>query len=136
MASAIVKRSKFIPDLDIAKISVGQKLRINDLSFDSDSSNISQSNFEVLEEVVEFMQQNESVIVEIGGHTNTIPPHEYCDKLSDERAKNVADYLVSRGISSRRVSYKGYGKREPLTDSTTAMGRAKNQRVEIKIIQI
>jgi len=131
-----VKREKFMPDLEITKVALGQKLRINELNFAADSSSITQENFEILDEVYEFMVLNPSVVIEIGGHTNTIPPHEYCDKLSASRAKTVAEYLYSRGIPTTRVSYKGYGKREPLTDSTSAAGRQKNQRVEIKIVQL
>ena len=136
MATYLVKREKFIPDLEITKISVGQKLRINELNFDADSSAITQANYDVLQEVLDFLEENPHVRVEIGGHTNTIPPHEYCDKLSTERARNVAKFLTDRGIPSKRVSYKGYGKREPLTDSTSAQGKARNQRVEIKIVDI
>ncbi len=131
-----VKREKFIPDLDMSKIALGQKLRINDLNFDADSAAITQANFDVLEEVYEFLNANPSVSVEIGGHTNTIPPHEYCDQLSNARAKKVAEFLYERGIPKSRVTFKGYGKREPLTDSTSLQGRQKNQRVEIKILQI
>jgi outer membrane protein OmpA-like peptidoglycan-associated protein len=131
-----VKREKFIPDLEINKVTLGQKLRINELNFQSDSSSITQENFDILEEVFEFLSANPTVVVEIGGHTNTIPPHEYCDQLSTARAKKVAEFLYDRGIVKNRVTYKGYGKREPLTDSTTAQGRQKNQRVEVKILQM
>jgi outer membrane protein OmpA-like peptidoglycan-associated protein len=131
-----VKREKFIPDLEVSKIELGQKLRINELNFDADSSVITQTSFDVLEEVYEFLNANPNVVVEIGGHTNTIPPHEYCDKLSTERARNVARFLYDRGIDQKRVMYKGYGKREPLTDSTSRQGRLRNQRVEIKILSL
>lgn len=132
----IVKREKYIPDLEINKVTVGQKLRINELNFQADSSNITSDNFDILNEVFEFLNTHPSVMVEIGGHTNTIPPHEYCDQLSSARAKKVAEYLIKRGIKSERVSHKGYGKREPLTDSISLQGRQKNQRVEIKILQM
>jgi outer membrane protein OmpA-like peptidoglycan-associated protein len=131
-----VKREKFIPDLEVSKIELGQKLRINELNFDADSSVITQASFDVLEEVYEFLNANPNILVEIGGHTNTIPPHEYCDKLSTERARNVARFLFERGIDQNRVKYKGYGKREPLTDSTSRQGRLRNQRVEIKILSL
>jgi outer membrane protein OmpA-like peptidoglycan-associated protein/ligand-binding sensor domain-containing protein len=138
MASADfnVRREKFIPDLVIDKVTVGQKLRINELNFTADSSTITQENNDILEEVYEFLVSNPSVVVEIGGHTNTIPPHEYCDQLSSARARKVAEFLYSRGIPKERLSFKGYGKREPLTDSTSNQGRQKNQRVEVKILQM
>ncbi len=135
-AAVIIDKEKFIPELEITKVSVGQTLRINELNFEADSSRITVSNFEVLMEVFEFLSKNMQVIVEIGGHTNTIPPHEYCDKLSTERARNVAEFLYSKGISPERVYYKGYGKRQPLTTSESIQGRLRNQRVEIKILSL
>lgn len=131
-----VQREKFMPDLVISKVTIGQKLRINELNFAADSSGISRENYDILQEVYDFMVDNPSVFIEIGGHTNTIPPHEYCDKLSTERAQNVAEFLVQKGIDKNRVSYKGYGKREPLTESTSVAGRQRNQRVEIKILKL
>ena len=131
-----IMRERFIPDLDVNKVIVGQKLRMNELNFVSDSSSITQDNYDILNEVYDFLIANPKIVIEIGGHTNTIPPHEYCDQLSTARAKNVAEYLYSRGIPKSRINYKGYGKREPLTDSTSAQGRQKNQRVEIMILQM
>jgi outer membrane protein OmpA-like peptidoglycan-associated protein len=82
------------------------------------------------------MNNNSSISIEIGGHTNSLPSQEYCDKLSSERAKNVADFLVKNGISRSRISFKGYGKRNPIADNNTELGKQKNQRVEIKITDL
>lgn len=131
-----VKKEKYIPELDIAKVNIGQALRINELSFDADSTNLRSENFEILDEVYDFLVKHPSVKIEIGGHTNTIPPHEYCDKLSTSRAKSVAEYVIEQGIAEERVTYKGYGKREPLTESKSASARKKNQRVEVKILSM
>lgn len=131
-----IKKEKYIPELDIAKVNIGQALRINELSFDADSTNLRSENFEILDEVYDFLIKHPTVKIEIGGHTNTIPPHEYCDKLSTARAKSVAAYVVDRGIPQDRVEYKGYGKREPLTESKSSAARKKNQRVEVKILSM
>ena len=131
-----VLKEKFIPELDIASLEVGKTLRINELKFTADSTDVSESSYEVLEEILTFLEQNENVVVEIGGHTNTIPSHEYCDKLSTERARSVAEYFYESGISSKRLSYKGYGKRKPLTKDESLKGRQRNQRVEIKVLAI
>jgi outer membrane protein OmpA-like peptidoglycan-associated protein len=80
--------------------------------------------------------KNPNVTVEIGGHTNTIPPDVYCDELSSNRAKNVAYYFYKKGIVEERLSYKGYGKRQPITLDESLQGRQKNQRVEIKILSL
>ncbi len=131
-----IKKERYIPELDIAKVNIGQALRINELSFDADSTNLRSENFEILDEVYEFLVKHPTVKIEIGGHTNTIPPHGYCDKLSTARAKSVAGYVVERGIDKSRVAYKGYGKREPITESKSTSARKKNQRVEVKILSM
>ena len=90
----------------------------------------------MIDEVYDFLRANQNVIIEIGGHTNTIPPHSYCDALSEKRARNVANYLYDKGIRENRLTFKGYGKREPITDDKSRVGKKKNQRVEVKIMSI
>lgn len=131
-----VDKPKLLPDLDMDKLTVGQTLQINNLFFQADSSAITEESFEVLFEVFEFMDKNQSVSIEIGGHTNSIPPDDYCDRLSTARAKTVAEFLYERGLNKDRISFKGYGKRKPIASNETIPGRRKNQRVEIKILRI
>jgi outer membrane protein OmpA-like peptidoglycan-associated protein len=89
-----------------------------------------------LDELADFLKKNANVLVEIGGHTNGFPPHEYCDKLSYERAKNVVNYLILKGVKPNQLSAKGYGKRAPIADNSTEYGRKMNQRVEVKVLRM
>lgn len=125
-----------IMDLDRNKIRKGQTIEIQNLYFTADSATVNQESYKVLDEVYDFLKQNSDITIEIGGHTNGQPPHEYCDRLSTNRAKTVAQYLVNKGISSDRLKYKGYGKRKSIASNLTKEGRKKNQRVEIKILSI
>ena len=134
--SVTVKKAKSFPTIDASKLVVGQTLRVNNLYFLSDSSAITDDSYEVIDEVYDFLNANQNVIIEIGGHTNTIPPHSYCDALSEKRAQNVANYLYEKGIRENRLTFKGYGKREPITDDKSRVGKRKNQRVEVKIMSI
>ncbi|MFM2392798.1 MAG: hypothetical protein RLZZ546_780, partial [Bacteroidota bacterium] len=134
--SFTITREKILPDLVISNIKIGQTLRINELYFKADSTEITPESYAVLDEIYVFLTNNPSVSIEIGGHTNTIPSHEYCDKLSNERAKSIATYFYNKGIGIERLSYKGYGKRKPITESSSLEGRRKNQRVEVKIVSI
>ncbi len=131
-----VERPKILPDLDITKLTVGQTLQIDNLFFQADSSAITTESFEVLNEVYDFMAENKNVIIEIGGHTNSIPPTDYCDRLSTSRAKTVAEFLYTRGLVQERISFRGYGKRKPIASNETVSSRKKNQRVEIKILRL
>ncbi|NNF33673.1 MAG: OmpA family protein [Saprospiraceae bacterium] len=133
-ASATIKSIKLIPELEIDKIEVGSTVRLEQLFFDADSVVLKNENFPIMEEIFDFMKANSDVVIEIGGHTNTVPPHEYCDQLSTQRAQSVAYYLYQKGIPETRLSYRGYGKRKPLTNDKSLVGRQKNQRVEIKIL--
>ncbi len=112
----------------------GQTISIDKLYFEADSSRITSLSAPVLDEVYRFLAKNSKMVVEIGGHTNGRPDHSYADKLSTARAKSVAEYLIRKGIDPKRVQFKGYGKREPIASNSTADGRKKNQRVEIKIL--
>ena len=131
-----IKKPKIMPELDIAKIKVGQTLQLNKLYFDADSSSITTKSYDVLEEVYDFLNSNSNVYIEIGGHTNNKPSHDYCDQLSSSRAANVAKFLHVKGIKEERISYMGYGKRKPIASNDTSDGRRKNQRVEIKILRV
>lgn len=131
-----IEQPKVLPELIREKVVIGQTLRINELYFLADSTIISQESDQVLEEIYGFLKANPDIAIEIGGHTNGIPSHEYCDKLSNARAKNVAYYLYGKGIPESQIAYKGYGKRVPIASNDNQSGRQKNQRVEIKIIAI
>lgn len=134
--SVTIAKPRILPDLNIATIKVGQTLQLNQLYFQADSSAMTDASYDVLDEVHEFLDTNPSVYIEIGGHTNNIPPHEYCDKLSQERAQTVSEFLYKKGINESRIAYKGYGKRNPIASNENVQGRRKNQRVEIKILRL
>jgi outer membrane protein OmpA-like peptidoglycan-associated protein len=123
-----------MPELTKA-IANGQTIRMRSLSFDTDSDKIKEESASMLDELYDFLSENPKVEIEVGGHTNNLPSDAFADKLSTNRAKAVADYLTNKGIDTKRVQYKGYGKRLPLEANTTEEGRKINQRVEIKILK-
>jgi len=131
-------KTKKINGLLKKDLTKGQTLKIENLLFRADKSTINRSSFKALEEVYEFLAENEKIQVEIGGHTNGNSgiTNEYCDKLSSQRARSVADYLIDKGVSSDRLKIKGYGKRNPIATNNTRAGKLKNQRVEIKILSL
>ncbi|MGB0861956.1 MAG: OmpA family protein [Saprospiraceae bacterium] len=126
----VLKVEKF----DRKKIAVGTVLRTEEIQFKADKYELLPSSDNVLKNLASLLKSNPDIKIELGGHTNNIPDSKYCDWLSEERAKAVVDYLTKRGIAANRLTYKGYGKREPITTNKTKDGRRKNQRVDIKII--
>jgi len=114
---------------------IGQVIQVEKLFFKANMADIKEESYPVLDEIYTFLVTNK-VIVEIGGHTNNVPNDEFCFQLSNARAKTVAEYLYERGIAQSQISYKGYGKTQPIADNSTYEGRERNQRVEIKILSI
>lgn len=128
------RRGNFEPKLNSKKLRKGQIFRLNNTYFAADSSYITRQAERELLQLKDFLKSNPSIVIEIGGHTNGLPEHDYCDNLSAGRAKNVAKYLEQRGIPAYQLHYKGYGKRQPIATNETLRGRQQNQRVEIKIL--
>jgi len=114
----------------------GTIIRTNQIYFEADKSDINDRSSETLQQLYQFLTNNPEMRVEIGGHTNGLPPAEYCDQLSTARAKAVVEYLKTRGVGSDRLEFKGYGKRQRIAPDDTLAGRRKNQRVEIKILDL
>lgn len=132
-----VDKGDFEPENIVSKdLKVGHKFRLEKLYFPADSSSITNNGEKVLIGLFQFLKNNPNLALEIGGHTNGLPPHDYCDDLSTRRAKSVVSYLKRQGISMDRMGYKGYGKRKPIGDNKTKDGQRRNQRVEIIITDI
>jgi outer membrane protein OmpA-like peptidoglycan-associated protein len=79
-----------------------------------------------------FKKYNDTNIM-ITGHTDNVGTDEVNNRLSQQRADAVANYLASLGIDRKRLLTKGLGESEPVADNTTAQGRQQNRRVEIAI---
>jgi len=83
------------------------------------------------EEVVAPMKEHRELRALIEGHTDSIGPEAYNQRLSERRANAVRDYMVSRGIEGSRITTKGWGESKPIASNETKGGQAKNRRVEI-----
>ncbi|MFN0015158.1 MAG: OmpA family protein [Saprospiraceae bacterium] len=114
----------------------GSTIRLENVYFDADKYVLKPECVPALMVVYDFLVENPDVVLEVGGHTNNRPTPEFAETLSTSRAKSVAEWLVSKGISVERVQYRGYGKKFPIETNATPEGRKRNQRVEIKILSM
>lgn len=124
----------YLKDIRLHKADIGTVVVLRNIFFDFNSSDLKSESYEELDRLVDYLSHN-NVRVEIGGHTDDQGSDEYNDRLSQYRAKAVYDYLVAHGISVDRLSYMGYGKRQPIADNITESGRAENRRTEFRIIR-
>jgi outer membrane protein OmpA-like peptidoglycan-associated protein len=127
----VEQASNLRPD---AIVKSGSIIRAGQLQFEKDAATILPSSYGYLDGIVQFLKERPGITVEVGGHTNTLPSHEYCLTLSDARAKAVASYLSSRGVPSGRLRPRGYGKTQPLVNTQSDEANRQNQRVELKVL--
>jgi len=116
--------------------SVGSTFVLKDIFFEFDKSTILQQSFFELMRLITLLNTYPDMQIEVGGHTDSKGSDSYNQRLSECRAKAVADYLISKGISERRLQYRGYGKSKPIDTNETEEGRARNRRVEFKIMSM
>ena len=94
------------------------------------------NSIERLDKVVGFLKKNEKAKVELNGHTDVMGDAQKNVELSINRAKSVADYLISKGIVESRIAYQGFGGTKPIiTEPKTEEERALNRRVEFVILK-
>jgi outer membrane protein OmpA-like peptidoglycan-associated protein len=79
------------------------------------------------------LEENSTIKIEVGGHTDSDGDDVHNQKLSENRAKSVVDYLLNKGISKERLSHKGYGETKPVAPNDTPQNKAKNRRTEVKV---
>ncbi len=123
---------KFTPE----KLEKGLVFTFANISFEVGSDKIVKSSYEILDVLPQIFIDNPTMKVEVAGHTDNIGTEEVNTKLSEKRAKAVADYLISKGVNKDQLVVKGYGSTKPVADNSTEEGRIKNRRVEFTILEL
>lgn len=105
------------------------------LNFDFDKSNVKPQYFELLNNLKDFIEQN-NYEVTIVGHTDSVGSNQYNFGLSRRRAESVKAKLLEFGLSEERiVGIEAMGEEQPIATNDTSEGRAQNRRVEFKLVQ-
>jgi len=129
------KTKPFLMDVPMQPIKPGEKIILKNIFFETNSFELKNTSIAELGKLIQFMKDNATVRVEIGGHTDNVGSDSFNLGLSENRAKAVVDYIVKNGIEGSRLNYKGYGKSKPVADNNTEEGRSKNRRTECMIVQ-
>lgn len=115
-------------DVEIEPIELNKSYRINDIYFDFNKSDLTHESKAVLDQLIEFLDENPKIQIQIQGHTDNIGNDADNLRLSDNRARSVYNYLADKGIKSTRLTFKGFGKTMPVANNETEEGRARNRR--------
>lgn len=125
--------STYEKNIPLQPVGINTTLELKNIFFETASFKLQTASFTELDKVVQLMKDNPTVSIQISGHTDNVGLPATNLKLSNSRAKSVVDYLVSKGIAIKRLTYKGFGITKPIAENTTETGRAKNRRTELTV---
>lgn len=123
--------------VDVTEVDNGQAILVNlpdGVTFDVGSATLKPGFRETLDGVADSLIKYPNSLVDVYGHTDSTGSDAFNQTLSERRAQTVANYMMSRGVSQARIRWQGFGETMPIADNGTEQGRARNRRVEIKII--
>lgn len=101
------------------------------IQFETGSAVIKPESYNQLDEILKSAVVAENLKIGVYGHTDNVGNANSNQKLSEERAISVKNYLMSKGLKEQRIEVKGYGSEKPIADNKTADGKAQNRRVQI-----
>ena len=125
--------------VDVTETDNGSAILVNlpdGVTFDVASSTLKPEFRATLDKVAQSLIQYPNSLVDVYGHTDSTGSDAYNQTLSESRARTVMNYLISRGVPAARLRSQGFGETMPVASNDTADGRARNRRVEIKIVPV
>lgn len=126
--------STYRMDIPLEPIALNATVIFKNIRFETNSFKLLPVSLVELDKLLQLLNENPKIKVQVSGHTDNVGSPAENLKLSNNRAKAVADYLISKGIDASRLSWKGFGESKPVADNKTDEGRAKNRRTEFTIV--
>ncbi|MFN8436909.1 MAG: OmpA family protein [Cytophagales bacterium] len=120
----------------LKKIEKDLVLNLENIYFEYNKADLLPESFPKLDGLYEFLKEKLQIKVEIAAHTDWVGNDNYNMDLSKRRAASVVKYLTDKGIPSANLVSRGYGETKPVADNKTPEGRAKNRRVEMRILEV
>jgi len=121
-------------DIYLDPIEKGKTVTLNNIFFDFGSFDLEEKSKTELNKLITFMKENPNTKIEIGAHTDNVGSVEANNSLSLKRAQSVVAFLKSKGLAEARVISFGYGESQPVSSNDNDEGRAKNRRIEFKVL--
>ncbi|MDP3906188.1 OmpA family protein [Novosphingobium sp.] len=125
--------------VDVTTTDDGKAILVNlpdGVTFDVASYTLKPQFRATLTQVAQSLNEYPNSLIDVYGHTDSTGSDAYNQTLSENRARTVANYLISQGVSASRIRSHGFGETMPVASNATAEGRTLNRRVEIKIVPV
>jgi outer membrane protein OmpA-like peptidoglycan-associated protein len=126
-----------IEGAQVETVNEGEAIKVtfeSGILYATNSSTLNTASRSSLDKFATSLQNNPDTDVEIYGHTDSTGSDAINNPLSERRAESVYNYLISKGVSGLRMSYEGFGSKQPVADNNTVAGRSENRRVEVYIL--
>jgi outer membrane protein OmpA-like peptidoglycan-associated protein len=134
-----LKESTAGSGVDVSEVDNGQAILVNlpdGVTFTTGSYQINSGFQQLLDRVAANLQQYPNSLIDVYGYTDTVGSATSNQRLSEQRAQAVANYLINRGVSSARIRWMGFGETNLKVSTGDNVPEALNRRVEIKIIPV
>ncbi|MBL8255687.1 outer membrane protein OmpA-like peptidoglycan-associated protein [Pseudoxanthomonas japonensis] len=123
--------------IDVSRDGDVIKLNLPDgVTFDFGKADLKSQFYPALNNVAATLREYNQTIVEVSGHTDSIGTDAVNQRLSEQRAASVGNYLIGQGLQRERFEIVGMGKRYPIASNDTDSGRAANRRVEVRVLPV
>ncbi|MCH7822241.1 MAG: OmpA family protein [Proteobacteria bacterium] len=120
--------------VDVKGCEIREVIRLPGVNFETNSDRLLPGALPVLNDAAATLRMHPDLIIEVAGHTDSAGSAAHNEGLSERRANTVRDYLIRNGASLKNLTSRGYGEAQPIADNATADGRARNRRVELRIL--
>jgi outer membrane protein OmpA-like peptidoglycan-associated protein len=132
--STISSDSTYFADIPLQPIEANAHIILKNVFFDTKKTALKPESITELDNVVRLMNENPNMKILITGYTDNVGTPADNLILSKGRAVSVVNYLISKGINNNRLTFKGLGEANPVTDNNTEEGRALNRRTELSVV--
>jgi peptidoglycan-associated lipoprotein len=127
----------FYTSLTLDKIVLDKAIVLDNIYYDFDRAEIRPDAARELDKLVNILKDNPQIVIELSSHTDSRGDVAYNIDLSQRRAESAVNYIISKGINSRRITARGYGENRPIIpDATTEEEHQVNRRTEFKVTDI
>ncbi len=120
--------------VDVNGCEIKAVIKLPGVNFELNSARLTEGSIRVLDDAAATLKKHSDIKAEVAGHTDSTGDASYNQQLSQRRAESVMRFLVSKGVDAGRLNAKGYGESSPIADNGTREGRAKNRRVELRVL--
>ena len=127
--------TEVIKDFFLDPIAKNTAVVLKNVYFDFDSDVIRRESYPELNKITEMLLDNPTLDITVDGHTCSLGPDAYNQRLSERRARSIARYFIAQGVDTDRIEYNGYGEERPIASNDTEETREINRRVEFKLVE-